>query len=87
MKYREKTGVEIMRKSVKIAIGLVLVCGFIAITSSHLITPTSSVLPYERDPDDPGNSPGPGLGSIPTDDNIFELVEEDTLINYINILS
>ena len=75
-----------MRKSVKIAIGIVLVCGFIAITSSHLIAPTNSIPPYDTDPDDPGNSPGPGLGSIPLDDNIFELIEEDSFINNMNIL-
>ena len=73
-----------MKRNVKIAIGLVLILGFIAITSNQLMSPTAS-FPPEKDPDDPGNSPGPGLGSIPLDDFEFKFICEDTVLTNINL--
>ena len=74
-----------MKRNLKIAIGIVLILGFIAITSNQLMSRTTSVPPYEKDPDDPGNSPGPGLGSIPLDDFEFKFICEDTILSNINL--
>ena len=63
-----------MRKSVKIALGLVLICGFIAITSNQILSPVTSYPPYETAPDDPGNTPGPGYTSIPDEDIEFRFI-------------
>lgn len=69
-----------MNKSIKIAIGLFLLCGLIAVTSSSFISPTSSFDPTEeRDPDDPGNSPGPGFGSLPSVEGSIEFCVGDEI--------
>ncbi len=54
-----------MKNKAKIALSLVLIMGFIAITSSQLISPVTSDPPAESGGDDRGNSPGPGLNPEP----------------------
>ena len=73
-----------MKRKVKIVIGLVLICGFIAITSTQFISPTASIPPFEDDPEDPGNSPGPGLGSIPREDMEFRFIRENIETSTLN---
>ncbi|MHA1156035.1 MAG: hypothetical protein ACTSQK_07995 [Candidatus Heimdallarchaeota archaeon] len=68
-----------MRNKTKIVISLLLIVGFIAITSNQLISPVVSDPPFDDDPDDPGNSTGPGFfDSIPVVDIDFKFICEDS---------
>ncbi len=49
-----------MRNKTKITLSLFLIVGFIAITGSQLLSQVNCDLPYEDDPNDPGNGMGPG---------------------------
>lgn len=48
-----------MRKKTQIALGLLLIIGFIAFTSNQLFSPVISP-PEDDDTNDPGNGMGPG---------------------------
>ncbi len=56
-----------MRNKTKITLSLFLIVGFIAITGSQLLSQVSCHLPYDDDPNDPGNGMGPGDYPPPDD--------------------
>ena len=66
---------KIMRKSIKILIGLTLVVGFITIT--NVVSP-SNIGPGESDPGDPGNGSTPGIFTTPIEDN-FAFTEDNAM--------